>query len=242
VDLQASRVDNDNGINNNDVASSQINLQLTMPLYSGGAVSSRSREAAYNYEASRQTPGKSAARTSSAPCATPIAGRKPPSARSGARSDPHLHPQRLGSQSRPAMKSAPAPSATCWTPSGIVYLAERNYAAARYTYVTNYLTLRQAAGQLAEVDMAEINRWLGPPRSDQPAIRPRLSLPDSTKTKAAGLRRKSPATGGIRQAAAQTTARAPTSPAAPLLTSQAASTPANHGPTTRRRSRLAIQR
>ncbi len=45
-----------------------------------------------------------------------------------------------------------------------VYLAERNYAAARYSYVTNYLTLRQAAGQLSEADMVEINGWLGPPR------------------------------------------------------------------------------
>jgi outer membrane protein TolC len=37
------------------IASSQVNLELTIPLYSGGAVSSRSRQAAYNYEASRQS-------------------------------------------------------------------------------------------------------------------------------------------------------------------------------------------
>jgi hypothetical protein len=46
-----------------------------------------------------------------------------------------------------------------------VYLAARQYAEARYFYIANYLALRQASGQLSEADVAEINGWLGEPRS-----------------------------------------------------------------------------
>ena len=53
LDLRANRVDLDNSVT--DTTSSQVNLEVTIPLYSGGAVSSRSREAAYSYEASRQS-------------------------------------------------------------------------------------------------------------------------------------------------------------------------------------------
>ena len=52
LDLNLSRVSSDNSIT--DTSSSQVGLTLKIPIYSGGAVSSRSREAAYSYEATRQ--------------------------------------------------------------------------------------------------------------------------------------------------------------------------------------------
>ena len=49
-----------------------------------------------------------------------------------------------------------------------VYRAERDYAAARYSYIANYLTLKQAAGQLADEDVNQINGWLGKSESTLP--------------------------------------------------------------------------
>jgi len=40
------------------------------------------------------------------------------------------------------------------------YRAERDYAAARYGYLLNFLKLKQAAGALSHADLLAINRWL----------------------------------------------------------------------------------
>ncbi|MFT5218874.1 MAG: outer membrane protein [Gammaproteobacteria bacterium] len=42
------------------------------------------------------------------------------------------------------------------------YSARRDYARARYDYLTNSLKLKQAAGILEEIDLTEIDRWLVP--------------------------------------------------------------------------------
>ena len=62
-----------------------------------------------------------------------------------------------------------------------VYLAARNYATARYSYIANYLILRQAAGQLSEQDIVEINGWLGAPRPTSGAAAA-TSGPEPVKT------------------------------------------------------------
>ncbi|PTQ90001.1 TolC family outer membrane protein [Agitococcus lubricus] len=42
-----------------------------------------------------------------------------------------------------------------------VYAAKRDYANSRYDYVINTIKLRASAGQLSEVDIKELNGWLG---------------------------------------------------------------------------------
>ena len=41
-----------------------------------------------------------------------------------------------------------------------LYRTKRDYAQARYTYLLNLLKLKQAAGTLAETDLAQVNGWL----------------------------------------------------------------------------------
>jgi outer membrane protein len=41
-----------------------------------------------------------------------------------------------------------------------LYRAKRDYAQGRYTYLINLLKLKQAAGTLAESDLAQVNGWL----------------------------------------------------------------------------------
>ncbi|MBK8510576.1 MAG: TolC family outer membrane protein [Candidatus Competibacteraceae bacterium] len=162
LDLQASRVDNDNGANN-DVASSQLNLQLTVPLYSGGAVSSRSREAAYNYEASRQSL-ENQQRNTIRIVRNAYRGQETAISQIRALDQTRVSTRSALEANRAGYEVGTRTIVDVLDAERNVYLAERNYAAARYSYVTNYLTLRQAAGQLSEADMVEINGWLGPPR------------------------------------------------------------------------------
>ncbi|MFZ1492222.1 MAG: TolC family outer membrane protein [Candidatus Competibacter denitrificans] len=214
VDLRVSRFDTDNGINSN-TASSQINLALTIPLYSGGAVSSRSREAAYKYEAARQT-FENQQREIIRTVRNAYRGQETAISQIKAFDQTRTSTRSALEANQAGYEVGTRTIGDVLDAERNLYLAERNYANARYTYITNYLSLRQAAGQLAEVDMAEINRWLGTPRStrgESALTPPPVVTTDSTKTKVAG-EKKSVASdsGGDKKAAAQTTARAPTSP------------------------------
>lgn len=185
VDLRLSRFDTDNGLNNNTTGS-QLNLQLSIPLYSGGAVSSRSREAAYKYEASRQMLENQQRETI----------RTVRNAYRG--QETAISQIRAFDQTRTSTRSALEANQAGYEvgtrtivdvldAERNLYLAERNYAAARYSYITNYLTLRQAAGELSEADVAEINGWLGRPRStsgDPPPATPTPATPTSPQSAA----------------------------------------------------------
>ena len=65
---------------------------------------------------------------------------------------------------RAASMSARARSSTCLDAERELYRAERDYAKARYDYVLNRLLLKQAAGDLGEADLVEINAWLQRPK------------------------------------------------------------------------------
>lgn len=58
-----------------------------------------------------------------------------------------------------------------------LYAAKRDYATARYDYVINSLKLKAATGQLAEVDVKELNNWLDPNASITAS--PEVTKPDS---------------------------------------------------------------
>lgn len=216
VDLRVSRFDTDNGLNSN-TASSQINLALTIPLYSGGAVSSRSREAAYKYEAARQT-FENQQREIIRTVRNAYRGQETAISQIKALNQTRTSTRSALEANQAGYEVGTRTIVDVLDAERNLYLAERNYANARYTYITNYLSLRQAAGQLAEADMAEINHWLGTPRStsgESALTPPPVVTTDSTKTKATG-EKKSVASdsGGDKKAAAQMTASAPTAPTA----------------------------
>lgn len=159
LDLQASRADTDNGFNSN-TAGSQINLQLTIPLYSGGAVSSRSREAAYNYEAARQTL-ENLQRDTIRTVRNAYRGQETAISQIKALDQTRVSTRSALEANQAGYEVGTRTIVDVLDAERNVYLAERNYAAARYSYIANYLNLRQAAGLLSEADMAEINGWLG---------------------------------------------------------------------------------
>jgi len=160
LDLSVSRTDTDSGFTHTE--SSQANLQLTIPLYSGGAVSSRSRQAAYNYEASRQSL-EDLQRSTIAAVRNAYRGQQTSISQIKALDQTRVSTRSALEATQAGYEVGTRTIVDVLNAERDVFRAERDYAASRYSYVVNVLTLRQAAGQLTEEDVVEINSWLGKP-------------------------------------------------------------------------------
>ncbi len=160
LDLNANRADVDTAFTR--TISSQINLQLTIPLYSGGAVSSRSRQAAYNYEASRQNL-ENLQRDTVRTVRNAYRGQETSISQIKALDQTRVSTRSALEATQAGYEVGTRTIVDVLNAERNVYLAEREYAAARYSYIANFLVLKQAAGQLSEEDMVEINGWLGGP-------------------------------------------------------------------------------
>jgi len=143
-----------------------VSLQLSMSLFSGGAVMSRSREASYRHMQSKE--GLEQTRR-----ATERQAR-----------NAYLSVQANISQVR-ALKQALASSNTALkaTTAGFkvgtrttvdvldsqrdLFRAKLNYALARYKYIMETLRLKQAAGTLSKQDLLAINNWLSANQSSE---------------------------------------------------------------------------
>ena len=145
---------------NSNFSDKQIGIQLTVPLYSGGATQSKVRQAVYLHRAARERLERTARETERAT------------------RDAYLGV--ISEISRvQALKQALASSNTALKATGAGYEvgtrtavdvllarqrlldAQTNYARARYDYVINVLALEQAAGTLDESRLARVNSWLG---------------------------------------------------------------------------------
>lgn len=136
-----------------------LSLQLNMPLFSGGVVSSQSREAAYRHQQSKENLEQTRRATE--------------------RQARNAYLSVLANISQvKALKQALASSETALkaTTAGFkvgtrttvevlnsqrdLYRAKLNYALARYEYILETLRLKQAAGTLSKQDLLAINAWL----------------------------------------------------------------------------------
>lgn len=161
LSLRASMTDLDNGAIDNN--SNQVSLQLAVPLYTGGAVSSRSRQAAYNYEATRQSL-ESLQRDTVRTVRNAYRGQETAISLIKALDQTRVSTRSALEANQAGYEVGTRTIVDVLDAERNVYLAERNYASSRYSYIANYLALRQAAGQLSETDVTEINGWLGEPR------------------------------------------------------------------------------
>jgi outer membrane protein len=165
LDLNLSRVSGDNSIM--DTSSSQVGLTLKIPIYSGGAVSSRSREAAYSYEATRQGL-ENLQRDTVRTVRNAYRGQQTAISQIKALDQTRVSTRSALEANQAGYEVGTRTIVDVLDAERNVYRAERDYAAARYSYIANYLTLKQAAGQLADEDVNQINGWLGKPESTLP--------------------------------------------------------------------------
>ena len=143
----------------NDSTAEVISVQFSVPIYSGGAIRSASREAVWQRRAALERLERTAreverqTRDSYLGVISEIARVK-------------ALRQSLKS-SRTALQATEAgfEVGTRTTVDVLdarrqLFLAETNYARSRYDYILNVLLLKEAAGTLNEADLTEVNGWL----------------------------------------------------------------------------------
>lgn len=160
LDLVGSHsLDLSNDKNGSDLHTTVIGLQLNLPLYTGGAVNSRTRQARFDYEAAQQSLDQQR--------------------RSVNRSVRDAYRGVMSSISRvEALKASTisAESALEATTAGFevgtrtmvdvlnaqrdLFSARSNYAQVRYDFILNGLLLKQATGNLSTEDLKQVNGWL----------------------------------------------------------------------------------
>ena len=144
---------------NRETLDSAIGLQLNVPLYSGGVVDSRVREAQHRLTQSKQVleqQQRTALRQTRDSYMNVLSSISRISA---------LRQATVSSQSALDATQAGAEVGTRTTVDVLnaqrdVYRAQRDLSRARYDYVLNMVRLKQAAGMLSLADLEQVNGWL----------------------------------------------------------------------------------
>jgi len=138
---------------------SQIGLQLSMPLYAGGGLSSREREAAALSLKARDdldNARRSSALTTRQSYLAVINGI----AQVGALEQARVSSQSALDSNKLGYEVGVRINIDVLNAQQQLYSTERDLAVARYNTITNQLRLKAAAGSLREEDLEEVNRAL----------------------------------------------------------------------------------
>jgi outer membrane protein len=144
-----------------DTTNATIGLQFAMPLYSGGAVSSRERESAANYERARQEL-ENARRGSAFVTRQSFLAVLAGAAQVRALEQALISTQSALDSNRLGYEVGVRINIDVLNAQQQVFSTRRDLAVARYNTITNTLRLKAAAGSLREEDLDEINRVLAP--------------------------------------------------------------------------------
>ncbi len=144
-----------------DIEDSIVGLSLNVPLYQGGRVNSKTREAEHRYRvalAALKQEQRTVHRAASKAFLGVVAGISRVNAL-----------QQTLRSSETGVKATEAGFRAGRRTALDVIVAERerlraqkDYARARYDYLLNTLRLKQAVGTLSPVDLAKVNEWLAP--------------------------------------------------------------------------------
>lgn len=147
------------GPNNSDSEDTSVTLQLTVPLFSGGATSSRVRQAEYQHQAARERLERTVRQTE----------RETRDAYLGVSAEvARVRSLHQAVESANTALQATEAGYEVGTRTSVdvlearrrLFEAQTNYARSRYDYLINVLRLRLAAGTLDGAGVTEINRLL----------------------------------------------------------------------------------
>jgi outer membrane protein len=144
-----------------DVTSTSIGLQLAMPLYQGGALNSREREAAAQSLRSKEeleNARRGAALTTRQTYLTVINGIT----QVGALEQALVSSQSALDSNKLGYEVGVRINIDVLNAQQQLFSTRRDLAVARYNTITNQLRLKAAAGSLREEDLEEVNRALAP--------------------------------------------------------------------------------
>ncbi len=166
LDLVASRYDTDRGLGEAaNTTGNRIGLQLNIPIFEGGAVNSRTRQAAHQHEAAKQQL-EGVQREITRQVRDAYRGQQAAISQVKALRQALVSNRSSLEATRAGLEVGTRTIVDVLDAERELYRAERDYARARYDYVLNRLRLRQAAGHLSEVDLQEYNGWLQRPGRD----------------------------------------------------------------------------
>ncbi|MGB5147335.1 MAG: TolC family outer membrane protein [Porticoccaceae bacterium] len=143
----------------NDLESTMVGLQLNAPLYSGGAISSRQRQA-YQESIRAEENYVLAQRTTTQRARSQHMQVLTDAARIGARSQAVTSAQSALDATQAGYEVGTRNIVDVLISQRTLYQAERDYANARFDYVNSMLRLKEVAGQLSPGDIEQLNRWL----------------------------------------------------------------------------------
>jgi outer membrane protein len=170
LDLNASASYRDiqfGGVNPQKRQDSEIGLQLNVPLYEGGSVNSRTRQARSRFQESTEQLSQSM-RAAELETRNAFRGVKTDIAQVKALGQ-SLESTEVAVQAEEAgFEVGTRTIVDVLNSQREYYLARLNYARARYLYVVDQLRLKKAAGILAEDDLIELNQALVPAGKTQP--------------------------------------------------------------------------
>ncbi len=150
-----------------DSETDSISLQVALPIFSGGATSSRVQQSVYQHRAAKERLERAARQTERATRDAYLAVTSEIS-RVKALKQALKSAQTALQATEAGFEVGTRTTVDVLDARRQLYQAETNYARSRYDYIVNVVKLREAAGSLAEPDLQKINAWLEP-RAAAPA-------------------------------------------------------------------------
>ena len=141
------------------ITPTSIGVQLAVPLYQGGAISSREREAAANYEKAKQDL-ENARRTSALSSRQSYLGVINGIAQVSALEAALVSSQSALDSNKLGYEVGVRINIDVLNAQQQLFSTRRDLATARYNTITSYLRLKAAAGSLKEEDLDEVNKAL----------------------------------------------------------------------------------
>ncbi|HGG59440.1 MAG TPA: type I secretion protein TolC, partial [Gammaproteobacteria bacterium] len=151
--------DDDGGFNEGKSGDTVIGLELKLPLYSGGGVSSRTAQAKANYEQALQQvelQRRETIRQTRAAYLNAIAGLS----RIKALKQALISTETAHETTEAGFEVGTRTAVDVLLALRETFRAKQDYARARYDYILQTFRLKQAAGILSEEDARKINNWL----------------------------------------------------------------------------------
>jgi len=160
LDLVASRTDSaSRSSTGGETDTDRLSLQLNVPLFAGGAVSSRTRQAAYRADAAKQTliqTRRSVVRQTR----NAYLGVTAEISRVKALKQAVISSSKANEATQAGFEVGTRTIVDVLLSQRELFRAKRDYARSRYDYILNTLRLKQAAGSLTVADIEAINKWL----------------------------------------------------------------------------------
>lgn len=160
LDLVGSHaLDRNGSTSGSDVDTTTVGLQLNMPLYTGGAVDSRTRQARFDYQAAQENLDKQV-RSVNRQVRDGYRGVLASISAVDALRASTVSAKSALDASEAGLEVGTRTMVDVLSAQRDLFRARSNYSTVRFNYILSGLKLKQAAGTLSKVDLEQVNEWL----------------------------------------------------------------------------------